>query len=345
MIRRCRFEVRGTGITAINGGYEESRGFVITDNVFQGPTSWPRRAGIEDVNGIIVTGAGHVVAYNRLSRLGDGIHGVQYGRLSASDIYNNDVEVSTDDGIEADYGDTNVRVFRNRITNAFSGISAQPSNGGPLYVFRNAIYNVIYSPFKLHNDTAGVFIFHNTAVKAGIPFHIDPAGETVSDVITRNNLFIGTTGPALLSTGRMIRCGFDSDGYGGPGGAARAPVPARRLCPVEQPAVRLAGGGQEVRPALLAAGGHPVALPGELRERPGASRQLGDAVSRRPGRPASRSRIARRERGRRPAELQRRLRGAGARPGLLRAGAAAAALRPASLTPSLSAGLIPGAIP
>ena len=218
VIRRCRLEVVLTGITAINGGYTQSRGFVITDNVIEGPTRWPRSRGIEDVNGVTITGAGHVVAYNRMSGLADGIHGSSHGRLSASDIHNNDIEASTDDGIEGDEADTNVRIFRNRITNAFSGISAQPANGGPLYVFRNAIYNVLYSPFKLHNDTSGVVIFHNTSVADGIPWHIEPGGETVKDVTTRNNLFIGSNGPALRSTGEMIRCDFDRDGYGVPGG-------------------------------------------------------------------------------------------------------------------------------
>ena len=218
VIRRCRLEVVLTGITAINGGYTESRGFVITDNVIEGPTTWPRSRGIEDVNGVTITGAGHVVAYNRMSGLADGIHGSSHGRLSASDIYNNDIEASTDDGIEGDEADTNVRIFRNRITNAFSGISAQPANGGPLYLFRNAIYNVLYSPFKLHNDTSGVVILHNTSVADGIPWHIEPGGETVNNVTTRNNLFIGSSGPALRSTGEMIRCDFDRDGYGAPGG-------------------------------------------------------------------------------------------------------------------------------
>jgi len=219
VIRRCRLEVVRAGITAINGGYTESRGFVITDNVLQGPTTWPRSQGIEDVDGVSITGAGHVVAYNRMTNLGDGIHGSEHGRLSASDIYNNDIEASTDDGIEADNADTNVRIFRNRITNAFSGISAQPANGGPVYMFRNAIYNVLYSPFKLHNDTSGILIFHNTSVRSGVPWDIEPGGETVSDVVTRNNLFVGTSGPALRSTGEMIRCDFDSDGYAGGGGA------------------------------------------------------------------------------------------------------------------------------
>jgi hypothetical protein len=224
VIRHCRLEVTGTGITAINGGYEESRGFVITDNVIQGPTTWPRSRGIEGVNGVLISGAGHVVAYNRMSNLGDGVHGTGHGRLAASDINNNDIDASTDDGIEGDYGDTNVRIYRNRITNAFSGISAQPSLGGPMYVFRNAIYNVLYSPFKLHNDTSGVLIFHNTSVRSGVPWLIDPAGETVNDVVTRNNLFIGTQPPALRSTGVMIRCSFDRDGYGGAGGPG-APYP------------------------------------------------------------------------------------------------------------------------
>lgn len=219
VIRRCRLEVVETGITAINGTYDVSRGFVITDNVIEGPTTWPRSRGIEDAIGVMVTGAGHVVAYNRMRGLADGIHGSRHGRLSASDIHNNDIEVSTDDGIEGDYSDTNVRIFRNRITNAFSGISAQPANGGPLYIFRNVIYNVLYSPFKLHNDTAGVVILHNTSVLDGIPWHIEPGGESVTHVVTRNNLFIGTAGPALRSTGAMIRCDFDSDGYGGAGGS------------------------------------------------------------------------------------------------------------------------------
>ncbi|HEY7041807.1 MAG TPA: hypothetical protein VID28_23255 [Methylomirabilota bacterium] len=225
VIRHCRLEVTGTGITAINGGYEESRGFVITDNVIQGPTTWPRSRGIESVNGVLISGAGHVVAYNRMSNLGDGVHGTGHGRLAASDINNNDIDASTDDGIEGDYADTNVRIYRNRITNAFSGISAQPSLGGPMYVFRNAIYNVLYSPFKLHNDTSGVLIFHNTSVRSGVPWLIDPAGETVNDVVTRNNLFIGTQAPALRSTGVMIRCHFDRDGYGGAGGPGEPYAP------------------------------------------------------------------------------------------------------------------------
>jgi hypothetical protein len=218
VVRDSKFEITKAGIEAINGGYIQSRGFVITDNLFKGTTSWPRTRGIEEVNAIKVTGSGHVIAYNRIERVGDGIHGSKHGGLSASDIYSNDIHNCTDDGIETDYSDTNVRVFYNRITNCFAGISGQPVRGGPVYVFRNSIYNTQYSPFKLHNHTSGILIFHNTSVKAEIPFNIQPGQETVNDVMTRNNLFVGTVGPGLSTSGRMRGCDFDNDGYGGIGG-------------------------------------------------------------------------------------------------------------------------------
>jgi hypothetical protein len=215
VIRGSRFMVSEAGIAAINGGYERSRHFLIMDNVFTGPSSWPRSKGIESSYAISVTGAGHVIAYNRIANFGDGIHGSSHGRLASSDIHNNEILGCTDDGIEADYSDTNVRIFRNRITNCFAAISAQPVNGGPLYVFRNAMYNLQYAPFKLHNDTSGIFLFHNTSLLNGIALLIQPGRETVNDISTRNNLFFGTKGPALHSTGVMIRCDFDNDGYGG----------------------------------------------------------------------------------------------------------------------------------
>jgi len=220
VVRRCRFKCNMIGFAAINGGYKQSQGTVITDCVFDGPCAWPRTKGIERDHGIHITGAGHVVAYNRFRGFADSIHGTSHGRLSASDFHNNEISECSDDGLETDYADTNVRVFRNRFTNVWEAMSAQPSNGGPVYFFCNAVFNCDYSPFKLHNDTAGVLLFHNTCVKQGFPFHVEPGGETVNDGVTRNNLFIGTRGPAMRSTGRMTRCDFDADGYGLVGGEA-----------------------------------------------------------------------------------------------------------------------------
>jgi hypothetical protein len=109
-----------------------------------------------------------------------------------------------------------VRAYRNRIVNVAHGITAQPSQGGPTYIFRNVIYNATYSPFKLHNHTCGVLIFHNTCLRKGHCFVIQPARETVTQIVTRNNLFLGS-GRALSTSGRMRKCDFDADGYGGVG--------------------------------------------------------------------------------------------------------------------------------
>jgi hypothetical protein len=213
VVTRNRFEIARHGFRSRGAIYHEAVGFRISDNVFVGPSHWPRTKGIETVDAVNVTGSGHVVSFNLIQNVGDGIHSGSDGRLSATDIHNNDIDVCTDDGIETDYSDTNVRVFRNRITNCFAGISAQPVHGGPVYVFRNTLLNLQYTPFKLHNDTAGLLIFHNTSVKAGIPFAISASGDTLRDVVTRNNLFVGTGSPALASDAPASRTDLDNDGY------------------------------------------------------------------------------------------------------------------------------------
>jgi|GEM_PF-806243 len=215
VVRRCRFSRMLQAIVAHNGGYAVSQGHVISDNQFIGPTTWPRTQGIESFAGVCLSGAGHVVCYNRFEHLGDGVHGTGHGNLSASDYHNNDLFVCTDDGIEADYAETNVRVYLNRIVNVAHGVSAQPAQGGPVYIFRNVVGNATYSPFKLHNHTAGVYVVHNTCLRHGPGWPIQPARETVTDVWSRNNLFLATSGAGLPTTGRMIRCDFGGDGYGG----------------------------------------------------------------------------------------------------------------------------------
>ncbi len=213
VVRRNRFDFTKYGVTSRWAIYGESQYNSVLDNVFQGVTKWPRSRGIEETYGVELTGSGHVIAHNLFRNVGDAVHNGDRGRLSASDVYGNEIVTCTDDGVETDYSDTNVRVFRNRITNCYAGITGQPVHGGPVYIFRNVIYNTQYAPFKLHNHTSGMLLFHNTSVRAGIPFNIQPGRETVSNVVTRNNIFVGTRSPALRSTGRMIETDFDSDGY------------------------------------------------------------------------------------------------------------------------------------
>lgn len=216
VIRRCKFRKVAKGFNASKGGNTVSVHHFISDNDFIGPTKWPRTKGIETYAFTNMSGGGHVVCYNRIQRVGDGAHGTSNGSLSGSDFHNNDLNICTDDGLESDHSDFNIRLFNNRIRNVAHGITSQPGHAGPTYIFRNVIYNCTYSPFKLHNHTTGPVIFHNTCFKHKNCFNIVPARESVLNVWMRNNLFLTTKGVGLyVGTPNMQKCDIDNDGYGG----------------------------------------------------------------------------------------------------------------------------------
>jgi len=215
VVRRCHMHAVDYGLTCTNNDNDSVRGFFISDNVIEGPCAWPRSKGIEDQRGIQVTGMGHVVCYNRVRGFGDGIDTFPSVRCAAIDFHNNEISECTDDGIEMDYSERNTRCFNNRFTNVFQGISEQPVYGGPVYIFRNALYNVCLETFKMHNSPSGALMFHNTSVKKGMPLVL-MTGEKVRNSIYRNNLFIGTAANyAYESSAPMDECDFDYDGFGG----------------------------------------------------------------------------------------------------------------------------------
>ena len=187
----------------------------LADNVIEGPSTWPRTKGIEEARGIQITGEGHVICYNRIKGFADAIDTFPSPRCAGIDIQNNELSELTDDGIEMDYSERNNRCFFNRMTNVFQGISMQPVHGGPVYVFRNVMYNVAVEPFKLHNSPSGCLIFHNTSLKPGMPALLYTS-EKVRNCWTRNNVFVGTTADyAFDCTAPMVDCDFDYDGFGG----------------------------------------------------------------------------------------------------------------------------------
>lgn len=214
VVRRCRFANVKCGITSTRNTRDDVRGFFISDNVLEGPMKWPRPEGeIEEDRGIQITGAGHVICYNRISGFKDGIDTFPSSRCEAIDIHNNEISECTDDGTEMDGSYRNTRCYLNRYTNVFQGVSMQPVYGGPVYILRNALYNVQVEPLKLHNSPSGVVILHNTCVKQGMPA-LAWTNDRVRNCVSRNNLFIGTddkyTGEFLAP---MIDCDFDYDGF------------------------------------------------------------------------------------------------------------------------------------
>ena len=215
VVRRCHVHHCDYGFTATRNTHDTLSDDFISDNLIEGPCTWPRTKGIEDPRGIQITGAGHVVCYNSVRGFSDAIDTYQSPRCEDIDFHNNECSECTDDGMELDYSQRNVRAFHNRFTNVFQGLSVQPVHGGPVYAFRNAFYNVGLEPFKMHNQPSGALFFHNTVVKAGPPLELR-TGAQVHHCVLRNNLFIGTTGPYAYETNaRMIDCDFDYDGFGG----------------------------------------------------------------------------------------------------------------------------------
>lgn len=172
----------------------------IADNTVTGATLWNVGAlGVSGTNvgeGIRVSGPGHVIEHNSVSGFRDGISFMEDGEAveqHSIDVVENDLRNAADDGIEADFCAHNCRIVRNRLTNVFMGVSSQPGLGGPTYIVRNAMYNVVLSAFKLQRSSVGDVVLHNTVVKNG-----DALGIYTTDVFSRqwfrNNLFLGGPG-------------------------------------------------------------------------------------------------------------------------------------------------------
>ena len=196
VVSDCLIRTERDGIVAFGQGASNS---LIVNNEVVGPTQWNENAlGNEGNNlgeGIVLTGPGNVIAFNRVKGFRDGISLLEDNAVNQQsiDIYGNDISQCGDDGIEADFSMGNVRVHHNRLTDCFIAISSQPSLGGPTYFYRNVVYNAVFQAFKLQRSSVGDVLYHNTVVKAGDGFNVmteDPFSRAVS----RNNLFIG--GPA-----------------------------------------------------------------------------------------------------------------------------------------------------
>lgn len=259
VVRRCTFEGSAHAVT---GTREDKpiRNWYVADNVMTGPSTWPRSKGIEETEGVQLAGTGHVVCHNRIRGYADGIS-ITPSAARGVDFHNNDISECTDDGIEMDYGESNVRCFDNRLTNVFHGISAQPVYGGPCYIVRNAMYNVEASPFKLHNGTSGLLILHNTSVKTGVALCVY-SGEPVHNAIFRNNLLIGTGEQLADWTSGADRCDLDYNGWGeGSGTWKIGNVRKSRLQDVEPHGMQVGNAGFEIPADLKKAYEPRVLLP------------------------------------------------------------------------------------
>lgn len=204
---------------------------LITDNVITGMCPWTNKAmGAHGDNlgeGIEITGPGNVICYNRVTGFRDCISTMEDQHVvdqSCIDIYNNDIYSGVDDAIEADFCFSNCRIYNNRITNCFVGLSSQPGLGGPNYFFRNSMYNLTHGAFKLKRFSQGDVVMHNTVVKVGAGLG---GNDSMDYAWFRNNLAIGGDDGGVkwgdYGAGRELaadifkpkpHCSFDYDAVG-----------------------------------------------------------------------------------------------------------------------------------
>lgn len=232
-VTKCVVNTPDDGIVSLGGG---STNAYICDNVVNGPTTTFEDpvVGADGDNlgeGIELTGPGNVICNNKVSGFRDCVSTLEDdGAVNqvSIDILRNDLDHCADDAVEADFAMGNVRVMQNRIFQSYVGLSSQPSLGGPTYFIRNVMYDIIYSPFKLHRGSVGDVALHNTAVKCGDAFAVY-ADVPWSRAFFRNNLFIGGTGggtyggygngdgDVLSLSAADSTCSFDYDGFGSDG--------------------------------------------------------------------------------------------------------------------------------
>jgi len=205
----------------------DQKDFYICDNVMEGRLRWPltyQDDGGAHANddGIRVMGFGHVVCHNRISGFGDAIKTEQDG-ARAIDFYGNDILYTYDNGMELDGSEGNTRCFRNRFANTFATLSVQPIYGGPAYLFRNVVVNVVNEQMKFHalgtvppREPTGILAYHNTFVSAGMALSLQTPASSHYFVVA-NNLFVGSEHPPFNRvvdwTGRIDNGLFDYNGY------------------------------------------------------------------------------------------------------------------------------------
>ena len=123
-----------------------------------------------------------------------------------SDIYGNYIANCWDDGIEAEGGGQNVRIWNNYIEECFVAIANAPVSIGPLYVWRNISGRSYSPPGSEHGEyanflkmgstssddwmTGHMYVFHNTIYNPNDEGMggLGGDGKTIRHTVSRNNI-------------------------------------------------------------------------------------------------------------------------------------------------------------
>jgi len=195
-------------------------------------------------------GRNHVIRYNDIhSKNGnhykDGIAGADNFSDAGfpwadSDIYGNRISHVYDDGIEAEGGNRNVRIWANSFDRVFVAIANAATTTGPLYVWRNVSQRTYdRGPFikagSRHPTANGgrAYYFHNTAKDASAG--IARSGGRAYNFVARNNLWLKSRvnpadGPFDLGRDKVESIPNFNDQYARPeSGAHQSAAPPMRF--------------------------------------------------------------------------------------------------------------------
>jgi hypothetical protein len=201
-------------------------------------------------------GGNHVIRHNEIystngNRFNDTIGGednfTKTGFPNAdTDIYGNKLSHSWDDGIEAEGGNKNVRIWGNYIDKTATGIATTTTSVGPVYIFRN-IYNRSEfferkshdqddrQPFFKSGSSSELgdgrrYVFHNTmlqAEEAGSQYGLGGGagmGGTGNSQLVRNTVSMNNIYHLWKPNGAVYQVGddnlFQNDMYNGKSGTA-----------------------------------------------------------------------------------------------------------------------------
>ena len=143
-----------------------------------------------------------------------------------TDVYENEIFRTVDDGMENDGQCSNVRIWNNEIHDVLYGISMAPAKTGPIYAIRNRIYRTgridksdwPASSIKLGtNDHSGpIYLFHNTSDTG--PSRPNRYGMYLSvpsswDLIYARNNSWSATAYALRNVNPTMPADFDYNHY------------------------------------------------------------------------------------------------------------------------------------
>lgn len=203
VVQHCSFHNNHYSIDLRGGG----GAWYIADNVIVGDTPYETASlGGEGIE--LWRTSGHTVAHNSITRTADGI---SYPQTNV-DIFGNDIFDTSDDGIEADNGRANVRMWHNRLTNTrHNGITFQDQLGAPWYIIGNQVANWDQGGFKFRTTDQFVLI-SNTFVN----WHqvVDHWSQNMLNAYSRNNLFVSISGN--INKGDASIFGMRNPGHGYP---------------------------------------------------------------------------------------------------------------------------------